>query len=69
MEYIGKKGGWISRIDIALDVYQTILFSLCPTKMIEKRKSRVYKKRRFNRFDEKMLRVTCWVLPCILVSG
>lgn len=53
MEYIGKKGGWISRIDIALDVANNTIFPL--SKMIEKLENQEFtsKKRRFNRFDER----------------
>ncbi len=54
MEYIGeKKGGWISRIDIALDVYQTILFFPL-SKMIESSKiMSLQAEKTFNRFDER----------------
>ncbi len=34
MEYIEEKGGWISRIDIALDIANNTIFPL--SKMIEK---------------------------------
>ena len=53
MKYIGENNGWISRIDIALDVANNTIFPL--SKMIEKLENQEFtsKKRRFNRFDER----------------
>jgi hypothetical protein len=53
MKYIEQNGGWISRIDIALDVANNTIFPL--SKMIEKLENQEFtsKKRRFNRFDER----------------
>jgi hypothetical protein len=53
MDYVGKNGGWISRIDIALDVANNTIFPL--SQMIKKLENQEFtsKKRRFNRFDER----------------
>lgn len=53
MKYIEQNGGWISRIDLALDVANNTIFPL--SKMIEKLENQEFtsKKRRFNRFDER----------------
>lgn len=53
LNYIRKNSGWVSRIDIALDVADNKVFPL--SKMIEKLEKQefVSKKRRFNRFDER----------------
>ncbi len=58
---IGKKGGWISRIDVALDVANNTIFPLSAIENL-KIESLQARKRRFNRFDERCFRVTCWVL-------
>ncbi len=70
MEYIGKRGGWISRIDIALTL-QTILFSPFVCGPIEKLENQEFasKKRRFNRFDERDASGNLLVLLCILVKS
>ncbi len=68
MEYIGKKGGWISRIDIALWTFASnTIFPL--SKMIEKLENQEFtsKKRRFNRFDERSAG-SLLGSPCILVK-
>lgn len=53
LNYIKKNAGWVSRIDIALDVADNTVFPL--SKMIEKLENQEFtsKKRRFNRFDER----------------
>lgn len=50
---VRKNGGWISRLDIALDVADNTVFPL--SQMIEKLENQEFtsKKRRFNRFDER----------------
>ncbi len=59
MEYIGKKGGWISRIGIALDVANNTIFPL--SKMIEKleNQSLQAEKGRLTDLMKEMLQVTC----------
>lgn len=53
INYIRKNGGWVSRIDIALDVADNTIFPL--SRMIKKLENQEFtsKKRRFNRFDER----------------
>lgn len=53
LNYVRNKSGWISRLDIALDVADNTVFPL--SKMIEKLENQEFtsKKRRFNRFDER----------------
>ncbi len=57
MEYIGK-GGWISRIDIALDVANNTIFPLSKKWLKSLKIKSLQAERRFNRFDERMLQVT-----------
>ncbi len=65
MEYIGESMVGFHVRDIALMLVNNTTFPL--SKMIEKLwKSRVYKKRRFNRFDERDANLLS--LPCILVK-
>ncbi len=57
MEYIGKKGGWISRIDSPDVVNNTIFLCL---KMIEKLENQEFtRKDVLTDLMKEMLRVTC----------